>query len=129
MYIFSYLELYQFCFVWKEEGKVGGKDAVLHIAQHLLVLFRAELPDTVLDDLNLGDNHHDVPEDVVPLLLENAHGHVEVVVLHGRGGVDGSQWRSDVDHELVVEATMIQIMTQGSDEHGEHLQGPKCVST
>ena len=121
--------MYQFCFVWKEEGEVGGKDAVLHIAQHLLVLFRPKLPDAVLDDLNLGDNHHDVPENVVPLLLENAHGHVEVVVLHGRGGVDGSQWRSDVDHELVVEATMIQIMTQGSDEHGEHLQGPKCVST
>jgi hypothetical protein len=30
-----------------------------------------------------------------------------VVVLHGGGGVDGGQGRPDVDHELVVEATMI----------------------
>ena len=121
--------MYQFCFVWKEEGEVGGEDAVLHVAQHLLVLLRAELPDAVLDDLHLGDDDHDVPEDVVSLLLEDAHGHVEVVVLHGRGGVDSSQRRSNVNHELVVEATMIQIMTQGSDEHGEHLQGPERVST
>ena len=120
--------MYQFCFVWKEKGEVGGKDAVLHIAQHLLVLLRAELPDAVLDDIS-GDDDHDVPEDVVPLLLEDAHGHVEVVVLHGRGGVDSSQRRPNVNHKLVVEATMIQIMTQSSDEHGEHLQGPEGVST
>jgi hypothetical protein len=37
-------------------------------------------------------------------LLEDVDGHVEVVVLHGGGGVDGGQRGADVDHELVVES-------------------------
>ena len=39
-------------------------------------------------------------------LLEDVDGHVEVVVLHGGGGVDGGQWGSDVDHELVVKSSV-----------------------
>jgi hypothetical protein len=39
-------------------------------------------------------------------LLEDVDGHVEVVVLHGGGGVDGCQRGADVDHELVVESSV-----------------------
>ena len=74
------------------------------------------------------DVDNDLPENIVPLLLEDAHSHVEVMVLHSGCGVDSCQGRADVNHELVVEASMIQIMTEGSDEHGQHLQGPERVS-
>ncbi len=40
----------------------------------------------------------------VRYLLKNIDGHVEMVVLHGGGGVDGSQRGPNVDHKLVVEA-------------------------
>ena len=50
-------------------------------------------------------------------LLQNCDGHVEVVVLHGGGGVDGGQRRPDVDHELVVEAAVVQIVADRSNKH------------
>ncbi len=45
-----------------------------------------------------------------------------MVVLHGGGGVDGCQGRSDVDHELVVEAAMVQVVTDRTNEHGQTLK-------
>ena len=32
------------------------------------------------------------------------------MVLHGGGGVDGCQRAPDIDHELVVEAPVVQVM-------------------
>ena len=40
-----YLQLSQLCLVWEEEGEVRGEDAVLHVAEHLLVLLRPKLPE------------------------------------------------------------------------------------
>ena len=37
------------------------------------------------------------------------------MVLHGGGGVDLSKGRLDVDHELVVVTSVVQIMTDGSN--------------
>ena len=54
-------------------------------------------------------------------MLEDVDCHVEVVVLHGGGGVDGGQGGPNVDHELVVEAPVVQVMAEGPDEHGEGL--------
>ena len=53
-------------------------------------------------------------EDVVVLLLEDVDGHVEVMVLHGGGGVDGGERGAHVDHELVVEAPVVEIVTESS---------------
>ena len=55
------------------------------------------------------------------LLLQDDDRHVEMMILHGGGGVDGGQRRPDVDHELVIEASVVQIMTEGSDEHSQGL--------
>ena len=60
-------------------------------------------------------------EDVVVLLLQDVYGHVEVVVLHRGRGVDGRQRGADVDHELVVEPAVIEIVADGSDEHRKTL--------
>ena len=60
-------------------------------------------------------------EDVVVLLLEDVDGHVEVVVLHRRGRVDGGQGRPHVDHELVVEAAVVEIMAHRSNVHRQAL--------
>ena len=79
--------------VGEEEGEVGGEDGLLHHVQRLLVLLGVE-----------------AVEDAVGLLLEDAHPHAEVVVLHGRAGVDLGQRGLDVDHELVVEAPVVQIV-------------------
>ena len=38
--------------VGEEEGEVGGEDAVLHVAQHLLVLLGAQLGEDVVVLLN-----------------------------------------------------------------------------
>ena len=65
-------EMGQFGLVREEEGEVGGEDAVFDVAEDLSVLLRVEFL-----------------EDVVILILEDVDGHVEVVVLHGGGGVDG----------------------------------------
>ena len=54
--------------------------------------------------------------------MKDVDGHVEVVVLHGRGGVDGGQGGANVDHELVVEASVVKIMAQGTDEHCQTLK-------
>ena len=84
--------------VGEEQGQVGGEDGLLHHVQHLLVLLRVK---TV--------------EDAVGLLLEDADPHVEVVVLHGAGGVHLGQGRLNINHELVVVASVIQIMTDCSN--------------
>ena len=42
-----YLQLSQLCLVWEEEGEVRGEDAVLHVAEHLLVLLRPKLPEII----------------------------------------------------------------------------------
>ena len=60
-------------------------------------------------------------EDVVVLLLEDVDGHVEVMVLHGGGGVDGGERGAHVDHELVVEAPVVQIMAHGAHVHRKTL--------
>ena len=80
--------------VGEEESEVGGEDAVLDVTQHLLVLVWGQLG-----------------EDVVILLLQDDYRHVEVVVLHGRGGVDSRKGGANVNHELIVESSVVQIMT------------------
>ena len=55
------------------------------------------------------------------LLLQDVDGHVEVVVLHGGGGVDGGERGAHVDHELVVEATMVQVVAHRPDIHRQAL--------
>ena len=67
---------------------------MLHVTQYLLVFLRAQLG-----------------EDIVVLLLKDDDGHVEVVVLHGRGGVDSRKGGANVNHELIVESSVVQIMT------------------
>jgi len=59
--------------------------------------------------------------------LQNGDGHVEMMVLHGRSGVDGGQRRAHVDHELVVEASMVQIVANGANKHGQRL-AKKAIS-
>ena len=56
-------------------------------------------------------------EDVVVLLLQDVDGHVEVVVLHGGGGVDGGERGPHVDHELVVEPAVVEIVANGAHVH------------
>ena len=56
-------------------------------------------------------------EDVVVLLLEDVDGHVEVMVFHGGGGVDGSERGPHVDHELVVETAVVEIVANGAHVH------------
>ena len=51
------------------------------------------------------------------LLLQDVDGHVEVVVLHGGGGVDGGERGAHVDHELVVEAAVVEIVADGAHVH------------
>ena len=51
------------------------------------------------------------------LLLQDVDGHVEVVVLHGGGGVDGGERGSHVDHELIVEAAVVEIVADGAHVH------------
>ena len=55
-------------------------------------------------------------------LLENDDCHVEMMMLHCGCGVYSSQRRPNVNHELVVEASMIKIVTERSNEHGQTLQ-------
>ena len=83
--------------VREEHGQVGGQDGFLHHVQNLLVLLGVE-----------------AVKDAVGLLLEDADPHGEVVVLHGGGRVDLGQRRLDVNHELVVVASVVQVMADGS---------------
>ena len=46
-----------------------------------------------------------------------------MVVLHGGGGVDAGQGGAHVDHELVVEAPVVKVVGDGTDEHGQAFQG------
>ena len=85
-------------FVGEEHGEVSGEDGLLHHIQSLLVLLGVE-----------------AVKDAVGLLLEDADPHGEVVVLHGGGRVDLGQRRLDVNHELVVVASVVQVMADGSD--------------
>ncbi len=57
-----------------------------------------------------------------PNLLEDGDRHVEVVVLHGGGGVDGGERRAHVDHELVVEPPVVEVVADGAHEHGQALE-------
>ena len=43
------------------------------------------------------------------------------MVLHGGAGVDASQRRLDVNHELVVEAAMVNVVTNGADPQSKTL--------
>jgi len=70
----------------EELDQIGGQDAVLDVAQHLLVLVAVEFA-----------------EDVVAVLLQDRHRLVEVVVLHGRCRVNVGQRRRRVQHELHVQ--------------------------
>ena len=47
-----HLQLGKLGLVGEEEGEVGGEDAVLHVAQHLLVLLGAQLGEDVVVLLN-----------------------------------------------------------------------------
>ena len=55
-------------------------------------------------------------------LLQDVDGHVEVVVLHGGGGVNGRQRGSDINHELVVETSVVQVVTERTNKHREALK-------
>ena len=83
--------------VREEHGQVRGEDRLLHHVQNLLVLLWVE-----------------AVKQAVFLSLEDADSHGEMVVLHGGGGVDLGQGGLDVDHELVVVSSVVQIMTDGS---------------
>lgn len=85
--------------VGKEEGQVGGQDAVLDVAQDLPIFLGVQLG-----------------EDVVVLLLEDVDRHVEVVVLHGGGGVEDGQGRVHFALEGVIRATVVQIVAQTGDQ-------------
>ena len=54
-------------------------------------------------------------------LLQDVDGHVEVMILHGRSRVDSCQRRPNINHELVVEAPVIQIMADCPNKHGQAL--------
>ena len=43
------------------------------------------------------------------------------MVLHGGAGVYPSQGRLDVNHELVVEAAMVNVVTNGADPQSKTL--------
>ena len=47
------------------------------------------------------------------------------MVLHGGAGVDASQRRLDVDHELVIEAAMVNVVTNGADPQSKTLSSEK----
>ena len=55
-------------------------------------------------------------------LLQDIDGHVKVMVLHGGGGVDGRQRAPDIDHELVVEAPVVQVVANSSHKHSQALK-------
>ena len=54
-------------------------------------------------------------------LLQDGDSHIEVMVLHGGGGVDRSQGRRGVHHELVVKAPVVQVVTDGSHPQAQTL--------
>ena len=62
-------------------------------------------------------------------LLQDNDGHVEMMMLHGGGGVNSSQGGANVYHEFVIEAPMIQIMAESSNEHGQALQHAEFART
>ena len=51
------------------------------------------------------------------LLLQNGDSHVEMMVFHGGGGVDGCQWAPNINHELVVETSMVQVVADCANKH------------
>ena len=106
--------------VGEEEVEVRGQDAVFHVAQHLRNL---RIHPGGCQDGKKGIAFLSVfvwvefGEYVVVLLLQDVDRHVEVVVLHGGGGVDGGERGSHVDHELVVEAAVVEIVADGAHVH------------
>ena len=54
-------------------------------------------------------------------LLKDGDSHIEVMVLHGRGGVDCCQCRLGVDHELVVKTSVVQVVTDCSHPQAQTL--------
>ena len=55
------------------------------------------------------------------LVLQDGHGLVEVVVLHGRRAVENRQGRRALYHEGVRLAAMVKVMAEAGDEHAESL--------
>ena len=50
------------------------------------------------------------------------------MVLHGGAGVYPSQGRLDVNHELVVEAAMVNVVTNGADPQSKTLASEEKIS-
>lgn len=55
-------------------------------------------------------------------LLKNYDSHIEMMMFHSRRGINCGKWGSDVYHEFIVKTSVIQIMADGSNEHGQTLK-------
>ena len=55
-------------------------------------------------------------------LLKNYDSHIEMMMFHSRRGINCGKWRSDVNHEFIVKTSVIQIVANGSNEHGQTLK-------
>ena len=51
--------------------------------------------------------------------MEDVDGHVEVVVLHGGGGVELGQAVARLDLVAVVGSPVVQVVTQAGNHHGQ----------
>ena len=60
-------------------------------------------------------------------LLKNYDSHIEMMMFHSRRGIDCGEWGSDINHEFIVEPSVIQIVTNGSNEHSQTLKLFSCV--
>ena len=56
------------------------------------------------------------------IYLKDGDGHVKMVVFHGGGRVDSSQWCGVVHHKGVVLAAMIQIMAEAGHKEPQALK-------
>ena len=99
---------------------------MLNISEHLSVLLGIQLGENVVILLKVQNLFFYASLIALKFkklyLLQNCDGHVEMMMLHCRCGVDCGQRRANINHEFVIESTVIQIMANGSNIHGQALE-------
>ena len=74
-----------------------------------------------------------IRQDLIAVAVEQHDALVEVVVLHGGGGVQPGQTVAGLDLVAVVGSPVVQVVAETSDHHGQtfylsKLFPPGCVS-
>ena len=68
-------------------------------------------------------------KDIVSFRVEDHDALVEVVVLHGGGGVEDGQRRLHLRLERVVRTAVVQVVTQARHQQSEYLKRAKFIRT